>query len=393
MRQLIIKGKNIYTGNEVIESGFIHIDSGVIKNVGTESELNRFKQENVDILNLNDQYSIIPGMIDLHIHGANGADIMDGTTAAFETIAKSLPTEGTTSFLATTLTEKEERIKNLLLNLGKYIHNQSPGMSEIVGIHLEGPFISPKKPGAQSIENIMKPDIEKFQEFEKRSQDNILLVTMAPEEPGGLELVNYLCSKGIVASIGHSNATSFQVEKAVKVGVSHVTHLYNAMSPLHHREPGVVGSALTYDELLCELIVDGIHIHPDMVKLAFHAKGRKGLVLVTDAMRAKYLGEGTYTLGKQLVTVHNGKATLENGTLVGSVLTMKESIKNMINFTDCTLEDIVYMTAVNPAKQLNMFHKKGSLEIGKDADFVVLDDSMDVFMTFCKGKLAFKKGA
>jgi N-acetylglucosamine-6-phosphate deacetylase len=164
------------------------------------------------------------------------------------------------------------------------------------------------------------------------------------------------------------------------------------MSPIHHRDPGVAGSALMEDALKCELIVDGIHIHPDVVRMAFRLKGREGLVLVTDAIRAKCLGEGSYRLGNQTIEVQNGKAFLEDGTLAGSILTMNESIKKTLNYTSCTLEDIVWMSAVTPAKQLNLFQRKGSLEAGKDADVVVLDEQMDVVMTLCRGKVAYQRG-
>ncbi|MDR7238863.1 N-acetylglucosamine-6-phosphate deacetylase [Neobacillus drentensis] len=391
MERFVLKGKNIYTGNRVIESGFLLIEDGVITSIGTDVEFNRLDLQGGEVIEVDATCSIIPGMIDMHIHGAAGSEVMDATPQALDIMTANLPSEGTTSFLATTLTEAEDSIKRALHNVGEFMRAQPTGQAEILGIHLEGPFISPSRPGAQSQENIICPDLEKFAEFQRIADHHILQVTMAPERPGGMELVRYLSSHGVVVSIGHSNATSDEVQKAIEAGAKQVTHLFNAMSPIHHRDPGVAGSALMADALKCELIVDGIHIHPAVVHMAFRLKGSEGLILVTDAIRAKCLGEGSYRLGNQTVQVRNGRALLEDGTLAGSILTMKESIKNTLTFTGCTLEDIVFMSSINPAKQLNLFHRKGSLETGKDADVVVLNEHMDVLMTLCRGKVAYQK--
>jgi N-acetylglucosamine-6-phosphate deacetylase len=389
MEKLLLKGKNIFTGSSVIDSGYIYFSKGVIKSVGTDSELNTLDLTDVKVIDIIDQYTIIPGMIDMHIHGAGGADVMDGTTEALDQIVCTVPREGTTSFLATTLTERDEFIQAALQNAGEYINSQLPGRAEVLGIHLEGPFISQEKPGAHSVEHIVNPDINKFIEFQKIAQNHILQVTMAPEISGGIEFARYLSSNGVIASIGHSNAAADIMKKAVEAGVRQVTHLFNAMSPIYHREPGVAGSALLNEKLLCEVIVDGIHLHPEIVNMIYRLKGKEGMVLVTDAIRAKCLGDGTYSFGNQTITVQNGRACLENGTLAGSTLTMNESIKNTMMYTGCPLEDIIQMTAINPAKQLNLFQRKGSIEAGKDADLVILDEKMAVVMTFCRGKLAF----
>ena len=392
MERLVVKGRNIYTGREIIQSGFILMESGFINRVGTDTEFSHMDVDDTDVLELDNSFSIIPGMIDMHIHGASGADVMDATPEALRTIAEALPSEGITSFLATTLTESEELIKKALQNAADYIRPRNhEGSAEILGIHLEGPFIAPERPGAQSKEHILNPTLEKLAEFQRVSGGSIRQVTMAPERPGAIELIKSLSAEGVIVSIGHSNAKHEEVMQAVAAGAKQVTHLYNAMSPIHHRDPGVVGGALMEKGLLCELIVDGIHVHPLMVQMAYKLKGKEGLVLVTDAIRAKCLGDGSYMLGNQSIQVHHDRAVLQDGTLAGSILTMKESIQNTRMFTGCSLDDIVHMTAVNPAKQLNLFQRKGSLETGKDAALVVLDRNMDIMMTFCKGKLVFRK--
>ena len=247
---------------------------------------------------------------------------------------------------------------------------------------LEGPFISEKKAGAQPVESIMKPDLQLFLQWQEIALDSIKLVTIAPELEGSLEVIRYLSQHGVIASIGHSDATYEEVVKGIEAGASHATHLFNGMRGLHHREPGVVGAALLHDEVSVELIVDGIHVRPELVKLTYRQKGREKIILITDAMRAKCLEDGMYELGGQKVTVQNGRATLQDGTLAGSVLKMMDAVRNTMKFTGCSIEDVLYMTSVNPAKKLHMFDRKGSLVRGKDADIVVLDEKLEVFMTF-----------
>jgi N-acetylglucosamine-6-phosphate deacetylase len=204
-------------------------------------------------------------------------------------------------------------------------------------------------------------------------------------------MVRYLKESGIIASIGHSDATYEQVVEAIEAGANHLTHLFNQMKGLHHREPGVVGAAFLHDELKAEIIADGVHVRPEMVKLAYKQKQREGLILITDSMRAKCLKNGTYDLGGQEVTVKDGKAVLEDGTLAGSILKLGQAFKNILNYTGCSIEDAIQMASVNPAKQLNIYDRKGSIAKGKDADIVILDHNREIFMTICRGEVAFHK--
>ncbi|MBV8802282.1 MAG: N-acetylglucosamine-6-phosphate deacetylase [Gammaproteobacteria bacterium] len=340
------------------------------------------------MLSFPETYHLIPGFIDLHVHGANNKDVMDATQDALSILSKTLAAEGTTSYLATTMTATPNEIEKALCAVNAYMQEQDNILgASILGVHLEGPFISPKKIGAQNAKNLLQPDVALLAEWQKKSGYAIKLVTLAPELPHSLELIRYLREHDIIPSIGHSDATYVETEKAIKEGCHYVTHLFNAMRGIQHREPGVVTAALLSKTVTTELIVDGIHLHPAIVKLALNLKGIEQLVLVTDAMRAKCLGNGSYDLGGQEVHVKEGVATLANGTLAGSTLKMPDAIRKMISFTHCDFYDAVRMASENPAKVLRVFEKKGSIAVGKDADLVVLDNNFCVVMTIVGGKV------
>lgn len=387
-RLMILKNVIVYSENATIQSGYLSFQNGKISSFGPMEELLIHNGDRV--LEFPKNYKLIPGMIDIHIHGAAGADAMDATKETLELMAQTLPKEGTTSFLATTMTDEKERIEPALQNAASYMEkNNLPGKAEILGVHLEGPFISPLQAGAQPIDAITQPNVELFIKWQKLANNQIKLVTLAPEIEGALELIAYLKENGVVASAGHSDATYEQMLKGIQAGISHITHMFNGMRGLHHREPGVAGTSLLHDELTLEVITDGIHVHPSIVKLIHQLKGREGIILITDSMRAKWMEDGTYTLGSNEVFVKNGKALLENGKLAGSTLKMVDAIHNMMEFTGCSLEDITYMASQNPAKELGIFDKKGSIAVGKDADLVLLNEKNQVEMTICRGQVAF----
>jgi N-acetylglucosamine-6-phosphate deacetylase len=387
--RVLLHGDYVDENGSIVKNGYIFIENRKIEYVGRINPLT--DKDDAETFGMPAGSIIIPGMIDLHIHGASGADVMDGTEEALSKMTKALPAEGTTSFLATTMTENTHHIEEALIQTASFIEQQEPGSAEIIGIHLEGPFISPKRAGAQPNGFIEPPNVELFKHWQAKAQNHIKLVTLAPEMEGGLGLAGYLSSNNIIASIGHSDSTFDEVKEGIKSGISHVTHLFNGMRGMHHRDPGVAGAALILKELNVEMIVDGVHASPEMINLAYHSTGPDRTILITDSMRAKGLGDGNYTLGGQHVTVKNEKAYLEDGTLAGSILSMNNAVKNMLKFTNCTISDIVKMTSVNAAKELNMYHKKGSLSKGKDADVTVLTKDFNVFMTFCRGELAYQR--
>jgi len=383
-----ITNVRIITEDREIESGSLQIRNGKINTIsdqfigGTDKLIDGKGKD----------WTLLPGFIDVHIHGANGHDVMDATHEALDGMSNQLPKEGTTSFLSTTMTQSPQDISKAVSNAGEFIELQpTAGQAEVLGIHLEGPFISEKKVGAQPIEHVMLPSIKQFKQWQGESQNHIQLVTMAPEVDGGLEFIEYLTSQQVVASIGHSNATLDIVNQAVHNGARHVTHLYNQMSGLHHREPGVVGGAFLNDQVKVEMIVDYIHVHEDAIKLAYQFTQADRTILITDAMRAKCLPAGTYDLGGQDVIVNNGEARLSNGALAGSILTLEEAARNMKRDNKLSYADVASVTSTNAAKQLNVFDRKGSITLGKDADLVLLDEEDQIMMTICRGKVAYDR--
>ena len=390
VRHILLKGIEVYSEGKIIKNGFIKIKGQKVSEIGSIEML--ANEDKFEIIQVPVHFKAIPGFIDVHIHGVNGADTMDATEEALDTIVSALPKEGTTSFLATTITQERKQIEKALINTGKYIKQQpSKGKAEILGIHLEGPFVNTKRAGAQPMKHIIDPNLALFKIWQSLSNGNIKLVTLAPERPGGLEMIRYLTENGIIASIGHSDATYNEVTEAINAGANHITHLYNQMRGLHHREPGVVGAAFLRDELKAEIIVDGVHVRPEAAVLAYKQKQSDGIILITDSIRAKCLKDGKYDLGGQEVTVQDGKAVLSDGTLAGSILRFAQAVQNIVHFTGCSLEDAIKMSSINPAKQLNIYDRKGSIAKGKDADIVILDENLEVVMTFCRGELAYRK--
>lgn len=338
---------------------------------------------------LPEEYVVVPGFIDEHVHGAAGSDAMDGTMEDLGKIANALASEGTTAFLATTMTQSPENITKALKAVKAYRELSPESGAEILGVHLEGPFISKDFVGAQPIEYVAKPSVEVFKKYQDASGDCVRIVTLAPEVEGSTELIKYLVSQNIVASIGHTNATYADVKKAVEAGATNLTHTYNAMKPLHHREVGTVGSGLLFDELNCECICDGIHVSGPAIQLLHKNKPADKMTLITDAMRAKHMPDGVSELGGQVVIVKNGEARLENGTLAGSVLKMNNAVKNVMKFLNLPLEEVVKLASQNPAKNLGVFDQMGSIKEGKRADFVILDKDLNVVQTVRNGKVIY----
>lgn len=381
----------IGTHTKMYQSCYVFVDQGVIQEVGSMVHFDRAKYpEHTLQIALPSGWILVPGMIDVHIHGANGSDVMDATPQALQAIAQVLPQEGVTSFVATTMTQSKEAIALAVQNAGEYIRsNQPKGYAECLGIHLEGPFLSPRKTGAQPSQYVIPPDIQLFQSWQDKAQKTIRIVTLAPEEPNALKFIQYLRSTGVVASLGHTDASYQQAIPAIEAGASHVTHLFNGMRGLHHREPGVAAAALLRDELMVELIVDGIHICPEIVKLSYqHISSKRG-ILISDAIRAKCLHSGIYELAGQEVHVQEQEARLADGTLAGSVLRMNEAWRHFREYTNCTFPELIEMSSVNPARELQLWDRKGSIEVGKDADLVLLSVEGEVQLTLCRGVIAF----
>lgn len=384
---IVIKNAKIYAENEIIEHGSLIIINEEIGAIYHENETPRDLSRDATIIDGTGKI-LIPGFIDGHIHGANGADVMDATEFALDTIAEVLPKEGTTSFLATTITQRKKSIEMALENVANY--KNKPGYAEVIGIHLEGPFIEKSKAGAQPVEHILQPTINLFRQWQKLANNRIKTITMAPEHDPDGTFIQFLYQSGVNVSAGHTNSGFAEMKKAVKYGITQLTHLCNAMNGIHHRDIGAVGAAFQLTELRAELIADEIHLSPEMMQIVYDNLGSERLILITDAMRAKCLQAGNYELGGQPVTVSETRALLGDGTLAGSILKMNDGVKNMLKLSHVTIENIIEMASVNPAKQIGMYDRKGSIVIGKDADLLLVDDDLTIRYTICKGRIAFK---
>lgn len=383
---IYIRNVKVYSENEIWENGSVFIEKGVIQGVYEDGVTLDELPDNTYVID-GSRLNVIPGFIDGHIHGAAGADVMDATEEAIDAMASALPEEGTTSFLATTITQAPGNIDRALSNVAAYPNKA--GQSEVIGIHLEGPFIAKEKAGAQPVEYMMEPDMDQFMHWQACAGNKIKTVTLAPELDNG-DFIQKLTSMGINVSAGHTNANFSDIEMAVEKGIHQLTHLCNAMTGIHHRDIGAVGAVFSLDGLRAELIADGIHISKEMLQIIYNNVGSRRLLLITDAMRAKCMPPGEYDLGGQIVRVTEDRAVLENKSLAGSILKMDQAAKQMHALEGVAIPDIIEMTAVNPAKQVNMYERKGSINVGKDADVLIVNDQLDVKYTICKGVIAFK---
>lgn len=333
---------------------------------------------------------VLPGFIDEHIHGAGGSDAMDGNTKDLAIIAETVAKEGTTSFLATTMTQSKENILKAMRAVKEYREAAGEQGARIAGVHLEGPFIAAAHKGAQPLEYVAAPDAKTFDEYNAACGNAIKIITLAPETDGALDFIRHIVAQGTVVSVGHTGAKYAEVKAAMEAGATNVTHTYNAQSPLHHREIGVVGSALLLEDLYCELICDTIHVSVPAMQLLVKNKRADKLALITDAMRAKGLADGVSELGGQTVYVKGGEARLADGTLAGSVLRMNRALQNMVEKVGVPLTQAVDYCTINPARTLKMENEAGSIAEGKRADFAVLNDKFDVLYTVRDGKIIYK---
>ena len=375
------------------KNSLILTEKGLIKtNLIIKDEIIDFigEIESNDLIELDENKIIIPGFIDQHIHGLGGYDVIDGKVESIEKIASELPKEGVTAFLPTTTTEDIEVINKALNSVSEYINKNNKDGSLVLGVHLEGPFISNNYLGAQLPEYVLKPNKENFKEFEKNSNNNIKLVTLAPEEDNA-DLIQYLKSKKIIVSIGHSSANYEDVKSAILKGVSCVTHTFNGMKGIHHREIGTAGSALLFDELYCEVICDGIHVSNPALKLLFKNKPTDKVILISDSVRMKNLNNGIYYDGNQKVILKDNEARLENGTLVGSVLKINEAVRNIIKYVGVDFSTAIKYATINPATNLGVDHLMGSIKEGKLANLVVVDKDLNVYLTIRNGNIIYQK--
>lgn len=377
----LINGK-IICEDSIVENKVLIFEKKIIDILDSE-ELEKYKD--IELINVHGKF-ISPGFIDIHIHGAGGSDIMDGTIESIINISNTIARTGVTGFLATTMTMDRDSIYRALDTVRQAIELDMPG-AKVLGAHMEGPFINEKYKGAQNAKYILKPNFE----FIENYLDIIKIITLAPEMDEGYAFIEKMKDhSNIVLSIGHSNATYDEAKEAIESGIRHATHLFNAMTPMHHRDPGIVGAVLK-SNITCELIADKIHVHPAIFQLLIDIKGIENLVLITDSMRAGCMKEGIYELGGQKVIVKNGSARLENNTLAGSILTLNRAVKNLLENTNIKLHEVIKLVSLNPARVIGIDNSKGSLKFGKDADITVFDEDLNIYLTVVEGKVVFNK--
>ncbi|HVJ06888.1 MAG TPA: N-acetylglucosamine-6-phosphate deacetylase [Acidisarcina sp.] len=332
--------------------------------------------------------TLVPTLFDIHTHGAMGHDVMEATPEALTAIGHFLASHGVGAFLPTTMSAPMDTLLHSLEGLAKLIGKKTNG-SRPLGIHLEGPFLSHPKRGAHPSDWLLPPSVKVFDRMWHAAQGHIKVLTVAPELPGAAELTAHATKLGVRVSIGHSDSGSIEAREVIAAGASSATHTFNAMRPLDHRHPGVLGVALTTDEIYAEIISDGVHVDPAVVKLFWRAKGPDRAILVTDAMSATGMPDGTYRLGDLPVVVENGKCLYE-GVLAGSVLTLDRAVRNFRDFTGAEWSQAIAAASRNPARMTGLDDRIGSLQPGRWADIVVLSPEGKIVATMLSGRVVYR---
>ena len=385
--RLAITGGAVVTPHAVISPGLVLCENGHIRYVGPANEA--APEPGSQIIDATGCY-VMPGLIDTHFHGSSGDDVMANGADGIRRIARAILRYGTTGFLATTIAARHTDLLRAIADTLAAETNAEPAAA-ILGIHLEGPFINLKYKGAQPEWGIRDPNFDEARELLAAADGRVKIMTLAPELPGSLELIRWLTAQGVIVSVGHSEADYDTALAAIEAGAKRATHLFNAMSGVHHRKPGLAAAALNEPGICAELICDGVHLHPQIARLAWRTKGRAGISLVTDATAAQGVGDGTFTLGDFQIQVRGNLCTLLDGTTIaGSVLTMNGAAHNAMQFTGMDWVDVAHTASLIPARACGVADRKGSLEVGKDADIAVFKPDFTTAYTICGGQVAYQ---
>lgn len=380
---LLLEDASLCTAEGGLQQGWVLIRDERIQQVGTGMA------PDVDAQRLPLEGKILtPGLIDLHVHGAMGCDTMDASAESLREMSRFFAHHGVTGYLPTTVAAPARQISAALATVAEAMRERPDGAG-ILGAHLESPYIAKERAGAQDTAQVRKPQPAEYEAF--LASGVVRILTLAPEVPGCEALIQAACKANIVVSAGHTRATFEDMERAVALGLSHVTHLFNGMEPLHHREPGAVGAALTMEALSCELIADNIHIHPAVLRLAIQAKGVGNIALITDAMRGTGMPDGDYELGSQRVMVRGGVARLPGGALAGSTLTLDRAVQQAMTAAGLPFCKAITMATATPARVLGL-RNKGAIASGMDADLTVWDESLRVVLTLVSGRIVYDAG-
>lgn len=383
-----ITNVRIVSEDGVIEDGELYVHHDTIVAV-KDSSLSRNEEKETfqEVIDGGGGW-LLPGFIDIHVHGGAGSQFMDATPQALHTIARFHSKYGTTAMLATTVAAPLDQLERVLDCVHQYRIKPQP-FAQIAGVHLEGPFLNKKRPGAQNPLHFLAPDTAILKRWLHDYPETLRLVTLAPELPGATDMIRMLKVAGVVSACGHTEATYEEVINAVPCGLTHAVHTFNAMRELHHREPGTVGAVLTDDRITAEVIADGLHVHPACIQMLYRLK-KEQLILVTDAIAASGLGDGTYKLGDLDVIVKEGTARLkENGALAGSTLTMLAAFQFAVRVAGIPIEDASRMASLNPARVIGIDGSTGSIKTGKKADLIWLDRDLNLKQVWVAGNKRF----
>ena len=375
----------IRNGRILAPSGVLHGHELVMAG-GRIEALQRAGAKSGDFLDARGLW-VAPGLVDIHIHGAMGHDVMDATPKALRTVANYLAQHGVTSWLPTTMSASREAIDAAIANVSAC--PQPEDGAQHLGVHVEGPYLNERHRGAQALDALRSPDPAEYDDW--LYNDAVKLITLAPELPGAVALIEAGRRRGIEFAIGHSGADYEAVLAAAGRGLRQATHTFNGMASLHHRRPGTLGAVLDDGRIFAQLIGDGLHVHPAMVRLLLRAKGRARMLLISDSMRATGLSDGAFDLGGQAVTVQEGMARTQDGALAGSTVMLDEILRRVMHFTGLSIEQALPMASTVPAAAMNLQGRKGVLQPGADADVILLDNEARVQLTMVAGRVVYAR--